>query len=119
MDGFQGQEREAVVLSFVRSNLSREVGFLSDRRRINVAVTRAKRHVAIVCDSDTVSSDPFLNRLIKYIHEHGVVRSAAEFEDVARVCSPFVLRVSVLPVLMREQMISTPEEGLTCVSFSC
>jgi AAA domain/R3H domain len=82
VDGFQGQEREAVVLSFVRSNASKEVGFLADHRRINVAVTRAKRHVAIVADSDTVSSDPFLKRLIEYMHAHGVIRSAMEFDEV-------------------------------------
>lgn len=87
VDGFQGQEREAVVLSFVRSNIAREVGFLSDHRRINVAVTRAKRHVAVIADSETVSSDPFLQRLITYIQSHGVVRSAAEFEEVANVSS--------------------------------
>lgn len=91
VDGFQGQEREAVVLSCVRSNVSKEVGFLSDHRRINVAITRAKRHVAVIVDSDTVSSDPFLRRLTEYANRVGVVRSAAEFEvcvatDVA-VCS--------------------------------
>lgn len=48
VDGFQGQEKEAIVLSLVRSNVSREVGFLRDYRRMNVAVTRARRHVAIV-----------------------------------------------------------------------
>ena len=46
----QGREKEAIVISMVRSNASGEVGFLSDRRRMNVAVTRARRHVALVCD---------------------------------------------------------------------
>ena len=88
VDGFQGQEREAVVMSLVRSNAAREVGFLSDYRRINVAVTRAKRHVAFVADSDTVTGDPFLKRLIAYVHEHGTIRSAAEYEDVTHVSNP-------------------------------
>lgn len=48
VDGFQGQEKEAIVLSCVRSNHMRDVGFLRDRRRMNVAVTRARRHVALV-----------------------------------------------------------------------
>ena len=53
----------------VRSNENREVGFLADQRRINVAVTRAKRHIAIICDPDTCSSDKFLSRLINYISD--------------------------------------------------
>ncbi len=51
VDGFQGGEREAVVLSLVRSNYKGNLGFLKDDRRLNVAVTRAKRHVAVICDS--------------------------------------------------------------------
>ncbi len=70
------------MLSLVRSNSAREVGFLGDRRRINVAITRAKRHCAIVCDSATVSHDPFLRRLIAYVSERGLVRSASDMVDV-------------------------------------
>ncbi len=73
-----GREKEAIVISMVRSNPSGEVGFLSDQRRMNVAVTRARRHVALVCDSETVSKDPFLGRLVKYFEEHGTYISAAE-----------------------------------------
>ncbi len=54
VDGFQGGEREAVVLSLVRSNYKMNLGFLKDDRRLNVAVTRAKRHVAVVCDSGSL-----------------------------------------------------------------
>ena len=74
VDGFQGQEREAVVMSMVRSNTTHQVGFLADHRRINVAVTRARRHVCIVGDSDTVSSDRFLKKLYEHVSEHGDVR---------------------------------------------
>lgn len=45
---------------------------------MNVAVTRARRHVALVCDSETVSTDPFLGRLINYVEAHGHYESAAE-----------------------------------------
>ncbi|XP_038619951.1 DNA-binding protein SMUBP-2 [Tachyglossus aculeatus] len=81
VDGFQGREKEAVVLSFVRSNRKGEVGFLSEARRINVAVTRARRHVAIVCDSRTVGTHPFLKRLVDHLSAHGEVRSAFEYLD--------------------------------------
>ncbi|NXH16726.1 SMBP2 protein, partial [Bucco capensis] len=79
VDGFQGREKEAVILSFVRSNRKGEVGFLAEERRINVAVTRARRHVAIICDTRTVSSQPFLQRLLAYFSQHGEVRSAFEY----------------------------------------
>lgn len=55
VDGFQGREGEVVVISLVRSNPWKEVGFLSDVRRLNVAVTRAKRHLVIIGDSETVA----------------------------------------------------------------
>ena len=74
----QGREKEAIIISMVRCNDAREVGFLSDRRRMNVAVTRARRHCAIVCDSETVSGDAFLARLVKYFEAHGEYASAAE-----------------------------------------
>lgn len=63
----------------VRSNGARQVGFLADSRRMNVAVTRARRHCALVADSDTVTSDPFLARLIAYFEERGDYASAGEY----------------------------------------
>ncbi|XP_062350435.1 DNA-binding protein SMUBP-2 isoform X2 [Cinclus cinclus] len=81
VDGFQGREKEAVVLSFVRSNRKGEVGFLAEERRINVAVTRARRQVAVVCDSHTVGSRPFLRRLLDHLSQHGLLRSAFEYLD--------------------------------------
>ncbi|NXM92456.1 SMBP2 protein, partial [Oenanthe oenanthe] len=81
VDGFQGREKEAVILSFVRSNKKGEVGFLAEERRINVAVTRARRQVAVVCDSHTVGSRPFLRRLLDHLGQHGLVRSAFEYLD--------------------------------------
>nr|XP_033784276.1 DNA-binding protein SMUBP-2 [Geotrypetes seraphini] len=81
VDGFQGREKEAVVLSFVRSNRKGEVGFLAEDRRINVAITRARRHVAVVCDSRTVSNHKFLKTLVDYINEYGEVRTAFEYLD--------------------------------------
>jgi superfamily I DNA and/or RNA helicase len=60
----------------VRSNKKGEVGFLSESRRMNVAVTRAKMFVCLIGDSETVSKDPFLNRLITYFSENGEIRNA-------------------------------------------
>ncbi|KAJ7976814.1 DNA-binding protein SMUBP-2 [Quillaja saponaria] len=81
VDGFQGREKEAIIISMVRSNSKKEVGFLSDRRRMNVAVTRARRQCCLVCDTETVSSDGFLKRLIEYFEEHGEYLSASEYQN--------------------------------------
>ncbi|ETE62194.1 DNA-binding protein SMUBP-2, partial [Ophiophagus hannah] len=81
VDGFQGREKEAVVFSFVRSNRKGEVGFLAEDRRINVAITRARRHVAVICDSRTISNHSFLKRLVEYMNTHGEVRTAFEYLD--------------------------------------
>ncbi|XP_034443511.1 DNA-binding protein SMUBP-2 [Hippoglossus hippoglossus] len=79
VDGFQGREKEAVVLSLVRSNRKGEVGFLAEDRRINVAVTRARRHITVVCDTQTVKNHAFLKSLIDHMTEFGEVRTAFEY----------------------------------------
>lgn len=79
VDGFQGREKEAIIISMARSNSKKEVGFLSDRRRMNVAVTRARRQCCLVCDTETVTSDKFLKRLIEYFEENGEYLSASEY----------------------------------------
>lgn len=56
------------------------VGFLSENRRLNVAVTRARRHLAVVCDSETVGTDPFLKGFLDYMVKHALVRTAFEFQ---------------------------------------
>ncbi|NXG50364.1 SMBP2 protein, partial [Psilopogon haemacephalus] len=81
VDGFQGREKEAVVLSLVRSNKKGEVGFLAEERRLNVAVTRARRQVALVCDSQTVRAQPFLRRLLQHFSSHGLLRTAFDYLD--------------------------------------
>ena len=78
VDSFQGREAEAVVVSMVRSNTRQTVGFLADVRRMNVAVTRARRHLTIVGDSATVGSDPFLRRLLVHVRAYGVAVPANE-----------------------------------------
>ncbi|XP_044399628.1 DNA-binding protein SMUBP-2 isoform X3 [Triticum aestivum] len=81
VDGFQGREKEAIIITMVRSNPKKEVGFLSDHRRMNVAVTRARRQCCIVCDAETVSNDRFLKRLVEYFEENGEYLSASEYQS--------------------------------------
>ena len=66
MDGFQGREKEAVVISLVRSNREGEIGFLGDTRRMNVALTRARRKLIVVGDSATLGVHPFYAALLEY-----------------------------------------------------
>jgi len=73
VDSFQGREKEAVIISFVRSNDDGKIGFLSDVRRTNVAVTRARRHVCLIGNSDTLSRHPFYKTLLQYVEDHGFV----------------------------------------------
>jgi ATP-dependent RNA/DNA helicase IGHMBP2 len=81
IDGFQGREKEAVVLSLVRSNTLGEVGFLGDVRRMNVALTRARRKLIVVGDSATLSILPFYQRLVEYFEANGAYTTVWEEED--------------------------------------
>jgi DNA polymerase alpha-associated DNA helicase A len=74
VDGFQGREKEIVILSLVRSNQDGEVGFLKEDRRLNVAMTRPKRHLVIIGDSNTLSRNPFLKSVVSYLEEHAEIR---------------------------------------------
>ena len=70
VDGFQGQERDIIVISMVRSNEEGQVGFLRDLRRMNVAITRARMKLIIVGDAETLCRHPFYRRLYQYIKEY-------------------------------------------------
>lgn len=75
VDGFQGREKEAVIVSLVRSNDAREVGFLGEKRRLNVAMTRPRRHLCIIGDSETVSKgSSFLKRWMKFLEDNADLR---------------------------------------------
>ena len=67
VDGFQGQERDIIVISMVRSNEEGQIGFLRDLRRMNVAITRARMKLIILGDSATLTRHPFYRRLKEYI----------------------------------------------------
>lgn len=81
VDGFQGREKDAIVISMVRSNTNNEVGFLKDYRRMNVAITRAKKHCTLIGDSETISADKFLDRLVYYFQENGEYESAESYRS--------------------------------------
>jgi superfamily I DNA and/or RNA helicase len=76
VDAFQGQERDAIAISFVRSNENSEVGFLADIRRTNVAMTRAKKKLIMIGDSATLGAHPFYSELVEFLQQNGFYKSA-------------------------------------------
>jgi predicted DNA helicase len=75
VDGFQGREKEAVLISCVRSNSTGEVGFLADTRRMNVAPTRARRKLIVVGDSATLGGHEFYKTLLSHFESIGAYQS--------------------------------------------
>ena len=73
VDGFQGREKEAIVISFVRSNDEGEIGFLKDMRRLNVAVTRARRKLVAIGNRNTLQNHDVYKRFIEYVKDNGVL----------------------------------------------
>ncbi len=78
VDAFQGQERDVIVISFVRSNDKGDVGFLGDIRRTNVAMTRAKKKLIMIGDSATLGSHPFYLELLDFVQKGEFYRSVFE-----------------------------------------
>jgi superfamily I DNA and/or RNA helicase len=81
IDSFQGREKEVIILSLVRSNDAGEVGFLSDVRRMNVGMTRARRLLVIIGDSSTIVRHPFYSDFIEYIDSLDAHASAWEWME--------------------------------------
>lgn len=69
VDGFQGQERDVIMISLVRANEEGQIGFLRDLRRMNVAITRARMKLIILGNSETMGQHKFYKKLIKYINQ--------------------------------------------------
>ncbi|MBS1651244.1 MAG: AAA family ATPase [Bacteroidetes bacterium] len=79
IDGFQGEEDDIIYLSLVRSNTKNEIGFLSDLRRMNVALTRARKKIVVIGDSATISSSTFYKNFVEYCEKNNFYKSAFEY----------------------------------------
>ncbi len=87
VDSFQGQERDIIAISLTRSNNRGEIGFLSDIRRMNVGMTRARRKLLLVGDSSTLGAHPFFRELLAYVKRIGGYRTAWEITDDSALIS--------------------------------
>jgi len=85
VDGFQGREKDCVIVDLVRSNPEASVGFLADTRRMNVAITRARRYLLVLGDSGTLSTHPYYRSLLDAAESRGAYLSAwnDEGEEIA------------------------------------
>lgn len=81
IDSFQGQEADVIILSLVRSNANQQIGFLNDYRRINVAMTRAKKQLYVIGDSATIGSDDFYSQMLDYFEEINAYHSVFEIAE--------------------------------------
>ncbi|CAN0516328.1 unnamed protein product, partial [Ectocarpus sp. 8 AP-2014] len=77
VDGYQGREKEVIILSAVRSNRGGRVGFLADWRRLNVAITRARRGVVVVGDPDTLKRDRHWRAFLQWCERRGAAMGEA------------------------------------------
>lgn len=78
IDSYQGQEMDTVILSLVRSNNEQNIGFLSDYRRMNVAMTRAQSRLIVIGDSTTIGTDAFFGAFLDYVENNGMYKSVWE-----------------------------------------
>lgn len=79
IDAFQGQERDLIYISLVRSNGKGEIGFLKDYRRMNVAMTRARKKLIVIGDSATIGMDKFYSAFLDYCDQAGAYKTAWEY----------------------------------------
>ena len=79
IDGFQGQEKDIIIISLVRSNEKNEIGFLADERRLNVGMTRARKKLILIGDLRTLGGSELYSSLADHIEANGHYQSAWEY----------------------------------------
>ncbi len=82
VDGYQGREKDVVILSLVRSNRQRNLGFLTDLRRLNVSLTRAKKMLIVVGDSSTLKANETYNRFIEFVRRKGMLIDSEKIFEI-------------------------------------
>lgn len=87
VDGFQGQERDVILISLVRANEDGQIGFLNDLRRMNVAITRARMKLIILGDASTLTRHAFYKKLYEYIQERGVIKHIMPHQEDSEMTS--------------------------------
>ena len=81
IDSFQGQERDVIYISLARSNPDNTIGFLSEIRRMNVAMTRARKKLVVIGDSATIAQFPFYEDFISYVENNGSYKTVWDFME--------------------------------------
>jgi len=96
VDSFQGQERDIIAITLTRSNPQGEIGFLSDIRRMNVGMTRARRKLLLVGDSSTLCCHPFFVDLLAHVKRIG------GYFQHAGSCDSFLNDIPIVPEAQHE-----------------
>jgi hypothetical protein len=107
VDGFQGREKEVIVFSSVRSNTTGSVGFLSDWRRLNVAITRARRGLIVIGDINTLCNDYHWHAWLTWMGSHGLI---VDYNDWT--LGKYTLLPVPIPSSNLQQNTATPELNL-------
>jgi superfamily I DNA and/or RNA helicase len=84
VDSFQGREKDCIIISLTRSNADQKIGFLSEERRLNVAMTRARFKLIIIGDSTTITSYPIFKAMIEYFQKINAYHSIYEFPTLMK-----------------------------------
>ena len=84
VDGFQGREKNMIILSLVRSNKNNQMGFLKDLRRLNVALTRARNELVVIGNPDTIKSNKTYNNFLNFVKEKGTYVSETELATILK-----------------------------------
>jgi len=96
VDGFQGGEAEVIIFSAVRSNEEKKVGFLGDKHRINVGLTRAKHSFLLIGDRKTLLNDSHWDDLIKYLEAGGNIRRADDYPHIKKIEQEALVRTNII-----------------------